>query len=207
MAKLDPKSLLAGISGRIGDLVFCTGRNGTIVKAAPKRGGQKKVSSVQQQEMRVRFKMATQFVRGAGIVMRFCCTHEGNSENSLLIKNLMNHAICGELPNLYIDYRKLMLSTGKLAKPAGGKVVVNNGRKILLSWTSRKRIKSCELVLAVYSILNNCWEVMTTPLEDKYQQMWEVPEFLGELLECFLFVRNRDGSGVSDSVYLGNCEL
>lgn len=208
MAKVDPKSLFAGLSGRIGDLVFSTGKNGTFVRAAPARARcSRNPPSTMQQEMRARFALASQFVSRAGKIIRLGCGDSSGSPQGLAIKNLIKDAIEGAAPNLTLNFSKVMLSRGKLSKPANPVLQLLNDRRLEFSWSNRIRKKTTEMVLALFSPVNSRWEAEVCALNYRKSLFFNVPTSMGEQLEAYVFMRYCDGSKVSDSIYMGSVVL
>jgi len=208
MAKVDPNSLFAGLSGRIGDLVFSTRRNGTFVRSAPLRSAvRKNKPSVMQREARARFALANQFVTRAGKIIRLGCGNSNGSPHALAIKNLMRDAIEGCAPDLYINYNKVMVSQGKLSSPANPVLQILEGRMLEFNWSNRIRKKAAEMVLALFSPKSNYWEAEICGLNYRKSMFFSVPVGMGELLEAYAFMRYSDGSKVSDSIYLGSMLL
>ena len=208
MAKVDPKSMLAGLSGKVGDLVFSTGRNGTFVRAAPSGpGSRKNRPSTLQLEMRARFALASQFVTRAGKVIRLGCGDHTGSPHGLAIKNLIKDAIEGTGPNLSINFSKVMVSQGRLSKPDNPVLQLLSNRRLEFSWSNRIRKKTAEMVLALFSPVNHQWETEVCVLNFRKSLFFNVPVALGELLEAYVFMRYSDGSKASDSIYLGSVVL
>ncbi|MFD1629006.1 DUF6266 family protein [Pseudopedobacter beijingensis] len=202
MAKVKPGSLFDGLSGKLGGFVFCTGANGTIVKVAPKVRSVHK-PTVSQQAARARFNMANKFLVRAGRLIRLAKGSEENISPALTVKNLMNEVIRGQYPNFFIDYTHLKVSAGTLTTPKAASIKQIEDRIFAVRWGNRKRSRPAEVIVAMYSPLQDCWEIESSPLNSKCMVI-EIPRYINEVLECYLFFRYRDGTRVSDSMYLGS---
>ncbi len=202
MARVKPGSLFDGLSGRLGDFVFATGVNGTIVKAAPKARSASK-STASQKAAQARFSMANRFLSRAGRIVRLARGSEEHIAPALTVKNLINEVIGGQYPDHFIAYTRLKVSAGTLTAPKEASIKQIEDRTFAVRWTNRKRLKPAEVIVAMYSPLQECWEIESSSLDSKCMLI-EIPGYINDVLECFLFLRYSDGTRVSDSIYLGS---
>lgn len=205
MAKIPPQSLFDGLSGRVGGLLFCSGAYGTIVKAVPTKSRQK--ATDKQQEARMRFRLASKFINRFGTILKKSLLYKQQEQTEgFLFKDFMTQAIQGTYPDLYVNFPAVKLSRGNLKLPENTSITVLPKRQVRLSWACKKPGRKAELVLALYSPLEENWCSYSTALVAASSQ-YAIPEDMGDVLECYVFVRYPEGTKLSDSRYLGSIIL
>src|SRR5690606_1448307 len=152
--------------------------NGTIIKAAPKARSASK-PTVSQKAVRARFSMANRFLSGAGRIVRLARGSEEHITPALTVKNLMNEVIGGQHPDHFIDYTRLKVSAGTLTAPKEASIKQIEDRTFAVRWTNRKRLKPAEVIVAMYSPLQECWEIESSPLDSKCMLI-EIPGYIND---------------------------
>ncbi|WP_207425063.1 DUF6266 family protein [Pedobacter sp. SYSU D00535] len=205
MAKLHPKHLLYGCSGKLGNYVLVTTERGTFARRRPRRT--QRVSEMQERTRRS-FSFATAFLAQALEVFRLSFASDPRSRYSRAMKLVMK-AVCETATALSIDYTRLQLSEGTLKSPALYSVAANSD-EVLFKWFWHKRDfagKDCEAVAVLYFPLTNQWlyQIAPKPLRSLAVR---IPKHLREqVAEAFLFFRSKDQQDTSATAYLGSVDI
>lgn len=207
MAILGKDSLLFGASGRIGDMIYCSNGERTIIRNAPvKKSGYRESEHMKVQ--RLKFSFASQFIANAAAVFRLGFSFI-TGWNSRAMAALMNNALQLKDGNIVVDFSRLVLSAGTLnvrTKPALeiGKAGAH------LRWNCRpadKNKNKHELVAVLYRHDSNRWEIFSAPKSDKLLQISLPLPSDGAACEGYFFFRDTLSGEVSKSTYLGQISV
>ena len=129
MAILQEGSLLAGIRGRIGNIVIYQWKNKVCARTLPAKPHKKRVRTIPQQAQNGKLKVLTPFLKQVKPFLRTGFKHlaeERNitANNAAKSVNLL-HAIKGEFPNQEMNWDAVLVADGALLKPENVKVIVS----------------------------------------------------------------------------------
>lgn len=113
-----------GISGKIGNTVFYTTKDGTqVVRSHVKP---KNPRTPKQQASRARFALVNKELRHLVNAIRGGNPRDPNAYRSAVGK-ACKEAVAGEYPDLYIDYSKIQVASGELQTPRYARVQYDAG--------------------------------------------------------------------------------
>ncbi|QEK50358.1 hypothetical protein FYC62_04085 [Pedobacter aquae] len=203
MAFIKSDSFYAGLSGKVGDLIFCKGTKGTIVRRASQNKSNHHPTPGQE-ECRSRFVMANKFLLTAAHVLKMGAIENEEIEVQKRNRSAIRKSIVGGVyPHLFIDFSKLILTKGKMSLPDKLNIKLKE-HKLEISWNSRKVNTQSELIIACYSAIQNCWITQLIKFrKDEQSHHFTIPNSLHEGFECYAFVRAINRQAVSNSKYFG----
>jgi len=128
MAILQEGSLLAGIRGRIGNIVIYQWKNKICARTLPKKPHKKRVRTIPQQAQANKMKVLTPFLKNVKPFLRtgfkqIAAERNITANNAAKSVNLL-HAIKGEFPNQEINWDTVLVANGELLKPENVAVTV-----------------------------------------------------------------------------------
>ena len=196
-------------SGRVGEVVGCTGAHGFYVRSRPRKS--RSQATPRQLEVREKFAMASGFLKPLKelIYEGFLGAHpRGNKVSAMnaAVSHLINHAINGEFPDLTVNPAEVRLSRGKLAKLA----ITGFGRKdrsVEVNWEYGGARASGHSDDRVRVVVYNLQE-KTVMINDTVRQSGEITvdvaeEPTGSELLVYVYVADRRGKWFSNSQFLG----
>ncbi len=205
MAKLPSNSPLAGVSGRIGDVVTYVSNGITIVRALPKRRNDHKSSILQQQHLNS-FKAKHDFARSIkqSIIDRIwkqVAIPVGMNPYNYFIKS--NNDAFGKTD--HVEFPQLMiLSAGKLLPVENLKLEVANNM-LLLSWTSKLinvyASANDRLIIALLSDKKNLHLFNTRSIRSEEKAELELGELNTDIIEGYIFWSSSNDKVFSRSEY------
>ena len=208
MAKIN-SSILNGLSGKIGDLVFFIRNGKTFVKLLQKK---RKIDSQKQQTHQEKFRMLLQFLNPLRPFI-----HQVNKEpvpgttsfNRIFSQNLRT-AIFGDYPDIAIDYSKLILSRGNL--PNGIQVSCGSSCRGSLAITWRNNYGKAKAqdhaFAACYCEELNIWLSGTElALRKSRTCFFNMDAFQGRSVHVYFGFSSTIRALSSDSLYLGKVEV
>jgi hypothetical protein len=213
------KSILSGITGKIGPVVLSKMRNIEVVKAvptSPKKGSH----TADQAKQRAFFKCAKDFLRGVGFdvpkIGYQLRKNAGMSKANAAMQDLMLHVVKGEYPNFSIDYSKVKMSSPIQEIDAcwNGLCTAGEGMTIEVTWEQNPfpgkttRSHDCAAIVLydetwgrnIYREMHSRKEVHRSELKWNYTGF---KNLVGHNIHCWMFFVSGDGKRVSQSEYLG----
>jgi hypothetical protein len=217
------KSILSGITGKIGPMVLSKMRNIEVVKAVPtppKKGSH----TSDQAKQRAFFNFAHKFLLGVGYdVPRIgyqLTKKKGMSKSNAAMQDLMLNAIKGEYPDFSIDYSKVKMSSPihEIDACWNGHCIAGDGITIEVTWEQNPfpgkttRSHDCAAIVFydetwgrnIYREMNSRKEVHRGELKWSYKGF---SKLIGHNIHCWMFFVSGDGKRVSQSEYLGMVTL
>jgi len=121
MAILQEGTVLAGIRGKIGNIVIYQWKNKVCARSKPKKGRKKAVRSIKQQAQSNKMKVLSPFLNPVSdflqIGFKQIVADQDISANNAAKSVNMKNAIKGEFPEQEIDWDKILVADGELVKP------------------------------------------------------------------------------------------
>lgn len=203
MAFIKSDSIYAGLSGKVGDLIFCKSKKGTIVRRSPKNNPNL-IATPGQEENRKRFTMANKFLLTAAHVLKMGAVE--NEEMEVQKKNrsaIRKSIIGGVYPHLFIDFSRVILTKGKMSLPDKLNIKMQ-AQSLQVIWPRKKVNKKSELVIACYSAIQNSWITKLIKFKkDEKSYHFTIPNSFHDGFECYAFLRDINRQAVSNSKYFG----
>jgi hypothetical protein len=121
MAILQEGTVLAGIRGKIGNIVIYQWKNKVCARSKPKKGHKKTVRTVRQQAQSNKMKVLSPFLNPISEFLQIGFKHivadQDMSANNAAKSINMKNAIKGEFPQQEINWDKILVADGELVKP------------------------------------------------------------------------------------------
>ena len=215
--------LLQGIngpfSGKVGTAVGYMWNDVAVIRSRPRK--RTKPFSDKELNQQARFALMNQFlipvknllnISFAHLAYRMSGFHKGFSYN-------VKAAILGIRPNLSIDFPRVLLSRGDLAKAETATVTALTPLTLQFNWTDQSGTGNArgtdQLYVAVFSSEKNRWfyrlnmatrSAGSFTLELK-KAMLDPSPFAGKPLQTYMGFLAADGKDASDSVYAGTVNM
>jgi len=215
--------LLKGIngpfSGKVGTAVGYMWNDVAVIRSRPRK--RRKPFSDKELNQQARFALMNQFlipvknllnISFAHLAYRMSGFHKGFSYN-------VKAAILGIRPGLSIDYPRVLLSRGDMAKPESATVLALSPNTLQFNWIDQSGTGNAretdQLFIAVYSSEKKRWlyrlNVATRnagsfTLELK-KVLLDPSPFEGKPLQTYIGFLAADGKDASDSVYTGEVNM
>jgi hypothetical protein len=192
--------ILGTISGKIGGLVFSTYRGKQTVRCMPRKSN--KVPTDAQLAQQMRLKMTVSFFSKLKTLIR-----RGYGTKEYISYHLKN-AITGIYPDLAIDYSKVILTKGTLAKEYNARVNTCGKERITFTWKNLETLNfrtDDEAILIAYNPAEQwpAWKRTSIKRISETASL-EIPlYFSGDTLHCWIAFISADGKQFSNSTYLG----
>jgi len=215
--------LLKGIngpfSGKVGTAVGYMWNDIAVIRARPRK--RRKPFSDKELNQQARFTLMNEFlipvknllnISFAHLAYRMSGFHKGFSYN-------VKAAILGIRPDLSIDYPRVLLSRGDLAKAESATATAISSHTLQFNWANQSETgnarESDQVYVAVFSSEKKRWfyrlNVATRntgsfTLELK-EVMLDPSPFEGKLLQTYIGFMAADGKDASESVYTGTVNM
>ena len=129
MAILQEGTVLAGIRGKIGNIVIYQWKNKVCARSKPKKGRKKAVRTVPQQAQANKMKVLSPFLNVVApflqVGFKQIVTGQDMSAHNAAKSVNMKNAIKGEFPEQQINWDKILVADGGLVKPENVKVTLS----------------------------------------------------------------------------------
>src|SRR5579863_6414685 len=215
--------LLKGIngpfSGKVGTAVGYMWNDVAVIRSRPRK--RRKPFSDKELNQQARFALMNQFlipvknllnISFAHLAYRMSGFHKGFSYN-------VKAAILGIRPGLSVDYPRVLLSRGDMARPESATVLALSPNTLQFNWIDQSGTGNAretdQLFIAVYSSEKKRWfyrlNVVTRnagsfTLELK-KVLLDPSPFEGKPLQTYIGFLAADGKDASDSVYTGEVNM
>lgn len=194
------------IFGKVGNLVYSSRNGVSYVKQAPKPSTKK--PSAKQQAQRQKFALAMHFLSPLREILK------ESSQKCKGVKSPSSHiiseAITGIYPDFKIDYSKVRLISGDLARPDAEMAYLKESRSLSFCWSdilSFNAFYDDELIALIYCPSSKqSWHpiYLKATRVAGYCAITLPVEFTGKDSFVWLAYGSRDRRLFSSSVYLGN---
>lgn len=204
------QGILGGFSGKVGTVIGSSWKGTDYMHAIAKHV--KNPNTEGQQMQRDRFRTTINFLTSMVpfVQVGFKQYAKKQSEFNAAVSYTIKNAITGDYPEYVIDYEKVLVSRGKLAKASGGRASVNPG-EVKFTWEENddERYASADDVAMALVYDSESGESFYTTAGDgrrrgRPTQIINIPaRSIGHKIETYLSFVSADGKYVSNSVFLG----
>jgi len=207
MAKIK-NGILGPVSGKVGSVVACNGKQGNHVRAYPKKSN--KPPSEKQKAQRKKFGLVQKFLTPMRDLLTFSFASEFISMGASKLASSYNlkNAVRGVYPNYYIDYSLVWMSFGYL--PAAVSTAVNSveAGKLLFTWTDNSGQGKASpgdrtILVAYYSENGSCRTLIQGAERQAGTDVLDVTGWSGRKVHCWLGFVSKDGKDKSPGMYVG----
>ncbi len=209
------KGILGGFSGKVGTVIGTTWRGKDVMRSRAKRK-KNYVPSPKQLRQRVVFTLVANFLRPVNIILKdhFGYDPEGKTRGNKAMSYHMEHAIAGVMPNLSIDFEKVVLSIGKRLTLLLPTVTVLADAALGISWIESNVAQvesdgSDKVTFVAYCPAKAQYELRypaATRADLSYTFQFN-ENWADESVHVWAFVTTEDGENCSGSLYLGAFDL
>ncbi len=197
------------LHGKVGNLIYYVRNGQPCVRSLPKPIT--KPPTPVQQAQRLRMKLATQFL--APLAPMLNDTFKANDRKSMsglnrATRRLLQDAIAGEFPDLYVQPEQVLVSRGALPRMYNPELALTDGGVLTLTWTQTDPsfIDNDDLVfLLVYNQSSRQVVVSegTAHRGDGQLRLSVDQAVLNGTVYCYGFLMDRLRRSASNSVFLG----
>ena len=199
---------MGGLSGRMGNLVAFKSGGKVRVRKRPEFPKNRKFTPAQELH-KLKFQVAAKFYRSVSDLL--LKTYEGLSRPRLVrnavIGQLLNQAVEGNAPDLFVNPSEVMMARGTLKKPTSPTVESTQPGILQFNWNSRDveatRQSDKSILVAYNPETEEIWYTVSGPQRVTLQGQLEMPFFSGKELHTWISFISEDGTKVADSVYTG----
>lgn len=207
MAKI-PKGILGPISGKIGPVVACNGKQGQLARALPKPRPDKPTEA--QLAQRKRFGIISKFLTPMRDLLRlsFATDFIAMEPFNLAASYNMKNAVCGVYPDYYIDYSQVWISYGLLPAAVSAAVSSVERGKLQFTWTDNsgqgKASKADKTILVAYCEGTGIHYSHRGGAERAAgAEILDLSGCSGRKVHAWLGFISKDGKDISPGIYVG----
>ena len=202
------KGANGGFSGRAGSVVGSSWKDIDYIKGLPKKSN--KPATQSQLEQQARFALAVTTLQPITTLLNvgFKGQKTGKATGyNMALQHLLSNAIKGTYPAYTVDFSKMLITKGSLAKAIGLAVATDAG-SLQITWspftTQFGAFGDDEATGLIYNPAKNLYLPVEGATRAEGELQIALPaDFDGDTLHVFLFFTNRDGSKRSESAYAG----
>ena len=209
------QGILGGFSGKVGNVVGSSWKGISYMRSLPQHYHNPNTEG--QVEQRTKFKVASQFLRPLNDFLRTgfkTCAHHRLPINAAMAYTLA-HAIKGTTPLDYaIDQTKVLVSRGGLTPAANAEADTGPGDfQVNFHWSDNSGIGSAKAtdkaLLLVYNPAKAeaFYATAGNSRSEEGQEVFVPADWLGDDAYAYLGFISQNGREVSNSTYLGICEI
>ena len=206
MGRIKKKGLIGSISGTVNDVVLSEWNGIPVVRSRAKQSNKPATSSQQEQQAKmataVKFAVAVKKVLAVG----FQDYAVKQSAYNAGLSDLLNFAITGESLNYNINYKKVLISRGRLHMEADAVAKAEAGQ-VIFTWSyqaDEEIAANDKAILVVYcEALDKCLFTLKGAERSTGTASIAVARFKGHEVHTWLAFISPDGANVSPSTYTG----
>ncbi len=203
------KGILGGFSGKVGNVIGANWRGLDVMRSLPKKNSAEPTEA--QVEQRLKFGLVMAFISPLkGILDKAFGNAQGSkSKFNLATSYHIQQAIMGTMPNLTLDYSKVVMTKGELLGPKAPTVALNNPAEVQFNWQDNSdtglSAADDEAVFLVYNPVKKLYvlEEGTFKREDLSATLQVPLIFSGDVVHCWMGYLSADEKDAATSVYLG----
>ena len=207
------KGILGGFSGKVGTVVGANWRGQDVMRSLPKKSD--RAATEEQLIIRERFKLVTRFLAPIRpiLALYFGQPQGYKSRRNLATSYHLTDAVIGVMPNLTIDYPKVIITKGELLLGENLAATAGANARIDVSWQDNSGeglAKADDQLLAVvYNPDRDRFHtLMAGAARDEGTFRVELPPtWAAETVHCWLSFASAEGKKVANSVYMGELNL
>lgn len=201
-------SVTGALSGSIGPIVATSWKGIPIVRTKPKKGTKRK-STEAQAATRIKFGVATRFLRSMRDLLEIGFQNEAieKTGTNAAISYTMKHAIKGNYPDFSIACDRVLISRGCLNNAATCTVSPAANETLQFTWTNAELTGKATLadkaILVAYSEEYGDLVYNTGPERGAGTAILEMPAFKGIKVHTWFSFISADEKDVATSMYCG----
>jgi len=199
-----------GLSGALGPLVVCHGKQGTYTRRKAVYNSEK--LSPKQQAQLLKFGLANRFVNSIKeLAMQSFFDPRGLHGQASAVSFTMRNAIAGEHPNFYLYHQMLYTSLGTLPGPINAQVVASN-ETLTYTWQNPDQYgiakpNDLAIVVAYNETSNASYYLIGPAIRSQQMASLYLPAEKDQSLHTWLSFLNHSRTDASTSVYTGLINL
>lgn len=206
MGRISKKGSIGSISGTVNDVVLSEWNNIPVVRSRPKRSNKPATNSQQEQQgkmaIAVKFAVAVKKVFAVGFqdfAVKMSAYNAGT-------RDLLFNGITGESPNYSINYKRVLISRGRLHVEGNAAAKAESGQ-VIFTWTyeaAENVAANDKAILVVYcEALGKCLFTLKGADRNTGTASIAVARFKGYEVQTWLAFISPDGANTSPSTYTG----
>jgi hypothetical protein len=203
------KGILGGFSGKVGNVIGASWRNLDVMRSLPKKSN--KLPTEIQLEQRIKFALAIGFLSPIkGIIDEaFGSTQGHKSKFNLATAYHIQEAVTGIMPNLALDFSKVVISKGELLGAKNPSLTATKVGELNFAWEDNSGTTLSEVddraVLLVYNPDKKLYvfDTMSHTRKDGAAIVVVPPAYSGDVVHCYMGYVAENGKNAATSVYLG----
>ncbi len=204
------KGILGGFSGKVGTVIGANWRGLDVMRSLPKKS--KSLPTPTQLEQRLRFGLAIKFLSPIkALIDKAYGTAEGTrSKFNLAMSYHVQEAVTGTMPDLTLDFSKVLFAKGDLLGPWAPTVAVPQpATELVFAWQPNADTglsnEDDQAVVLVYNPMKQLYIISEGEAYRRDRGLGlKVPAvFTGDEVHCWMSFISADGKQVATSVYLG----
>lgn len=204
------KGILGGFSGKVGQVVGANWRGLDVMRSLPKKNNSEPTKD--QLEQRQRFGMAMGFLAPLKNILEKAYGRPSGSRSkfNLAVSYHIQEAITGTVPDLEMDFSRVVVSKGELLGPKAASCAVGRPAEIDFSWQANSGTglsnDDDRVVLVVYNPSKKLYvlEESSATRISLSVTLQVPPVFSGDLVHCWMGFLSANGKESATSIYLGN---
>ncbi|WP_158280831.1 DUF6266 family protein, partial [Pararcticibacter amylolyticus] len=171
-------------------------------------GAKKGAPSMAQQANRAKFALAAHFLSPLMALLNAVYQTRNKQQGyHAALSHLLNFALCGDHPQISVNFPKVRLSNGRLCVPANTVLRVT-GTSVTAEWPvvlNALALADDKVTVVLYSEQKDAFHVKRNEAKrkDGIYRFTMPEEFEGDRVHVYLFFVSRTGKSASRSVYLG----
>jgi hypothetical protein len=206
MGRIKKRGSIGSLSGTVNDVVLSEWNDIPVVRSRAKQSNKPATSGQQEQQAKmataIKFAVAVKKVYAVG----FQDYAVKQSAYNAGVSDLLNYAITGESPNFSINYKKVLMSRGRLHMEANAAAKSEAG-KVVFTWSYEaddEIAANDKAILVVYcEALDKCLFTLKGTERNTGTASIAVARFKGYEVHTWLAFISPDGANVSPSTYTG----
>jgi len=207
MATFNP--LTGTLSGKVGNMIYCTRNGKTYARRQPRRNAGYQPSPAQQAQQQ-KFTLAAHFTNTLSLLLNkaFRSANPDQTGKNSALSYICKHAITGTAPHLELDYPRILISQGHLPGTPEASAVPNASGQVQFHWISTGdsgyAANSDKAVLALYcpDLQQSVYDTAAARREAQTATL-DASAFSGHTVHSWLGFVSEDGKLAANSVYTG----
>lgn len=203
------QGILGGFSGKVGTVAGGNWNGIDFMRANPTHIANPRTAA--QQDQRAKVGAIIQFLSPLKAILRVGFKKQAikMSAFNAATSYHLSHAITGTYPDYGVDYSKVMVSQGKLARALNPQIIVTDNGYIKFTWEDNSSAHSAKCddraILLVYNPKKGLVETSfgNSLRADRSQTMALPGSFAGDEVICYISFQKANQTEISDSEFAG----
>ena len=208
------KGFNGGFKGKVGKIVGSSWRELDYIRSVPKRSSVP--ATTKQLIQQAKFALAVRFLQPFKEILNIGYQNQNSGRSTgynMALRETLYTAVSGEFPNLSLDYSKIIISKGGLAKPEGLQFVSNQPEELIFTWLPRSndlnaRASDKAIILMFNAGKETYSESFAEVTRMDGECMVSMPAiYSGDVMHAYFFFVSEKGDRCSESVYAGQATV